>query len=292
MYTNASSSLAVVLRLTAIPEVYVLLSAVLVAAAVIAVLHQKAWMAAVRKVFLCLCVAIVAGMVLALVAAPRLARDVSGEGHVFEWLSAEMLLAAAILGIVLTVRLALHNRPSPLTMFLSTGYLVAFCRELEWGEPFFGEKVWYSRFLFRPQALFDSAYFAKQARSVGLSPDYLHTVNIIFTPAIWLVGAVIVWYLIRRRHVFIRELKQLPRTSCGRYFMLGLGIYVGTQILGRLVEYLLLTPMLIDWSTANAITNEVFDEPVELLGAMCLAISMVALWQERRDEELDCRLKL
>ncbi len=282
MYPIASSSLAVVLRLTAIAEVDVLLLAVLVAAVVMAALRQEAWMAAGRKVLLWLPLLVAAGMFLTLVVAPRVASDISGEGHVFEWLSAQMFLAAAILGIVFTVRLAIRNIPAPLAAFLSTGYLVAFFRELEWGEPFFGEKLWYSRFLFRPQALFDSACFARQARSVGLSPEYLHRVHIIFASAICLIGAVIVCYLIRHRHVFIRQLKQLPRTLCGRYFMLGLGIYVGTQILGRLIGYLLRTPMLVDWSTVNAITNEVFDEPMESVGAMCFLMSMLALWRDRR----------
>ena len=64
--------------------------------------------------------------------------------------------------------------------------------------------------------------------------------------------------------------------------MLGLGIYVGTQIVGRLLRYLLLSPMLVDWSTANGITNEVFDEPMELVGAMSFLMSMLALWRDRR----------
>ena len=282
MHPDASSSLAVVLKLTAMPEVYVLLSAVLVAAVVIAALHPKAWPAAARKVFLCLSVVIVAGMVLPLVAAPGLARRISGEGHVFEWFSAHMFLAATVLGIVLTVRLALRNRPAPLAAFLTAGYAAAFCREIEWGEPFFGEKLWYSRFLFRPKALFDSACFAKQARSVGLPPEYLHRVHIIFAAAICLIGAIVVWYLIRHRRVFIRELRQLPRTSCGRFFLLGMAIYVGTQILGRLVEHLLLSPLLVGWSRTYAINNEVFDEPLELVGAMSFLLSMVALWHDRR----------
>lgn len=281
MHHNAPNSLAVVLKLTAMPEVYVLLSAVLVAAVAIAALHQKAWPAAARKVFLCLCAVIVVGMVVPLVAAPGLARRISGEGHVFEWLSAHMLLAAAILGIVLTVRLALRNRPAPLAVFLTAGYSAAFCREIEWGEPFFGEKLWYSRFLFRPKALVDSACFAKQAQSVGLPPEYLHRVHIIFVAAIFLIGAAVIWYLIRHRHVFDRDLRQLPGTSCGRFFLLGMGIYVGTQILGRLVEYVLLSPLLADWSRTYAINNEVFDEPLELVGAMSFLLSMLALWHER-----------
>ena len=78
---------------------------------------KKSWMAAARKIFLCLSVVVVAGMGVVLVGAPRVAHDIAGEGHVFEWLTAHMFLAAAIVGIVLAVRLGLHNRPSPLGCF-------------------------------------------------------------------------------------------------------------------------------------------------------------------------------
>ena len=280
MPPDVSSSPALILKLTAMPEVYVLLSAVLVAAAVMAALHQKAWTAAARKAFLCLSVVVVAGMALALVAVPRVAQDIAGEGHVIEWLTAHMFLAAAIVGIVLAVYLGLHNRPSPLAVFLTAGYSAAFCRELEWGQPFFGEKLWYSRFLFRPKAFIDSACFAPQARSIGLSPEYLHTVHIIFASAICLIGAVVVWYLLRHRRVFIRELRQLPRTSRGRFFLLGIGIYVGMEMLEYLFEYLLLSPLLVGWSTAHAIGTEVFEEPLELVAAMSFLLSMLALWHD------------
>ena len=280
MPPNVSSSPALVLKLTAMPEVYVLLSVVLVAAVVMAALHQKAWMAEARKVFLCLSVVVVASMALVLVAAPHVAHDIAGEGHVFEWLTAHMFLAAAIVGIVLAVHLGLHNRPSPLAVFLTAGYSAAFCRELEWGQPFFGEKVWYSRFLFRPKAFIDSACFAPQARSIGRSPEYLHTVHRIFASAICLTGAVVVWYLLRHRRVFIRELRQLPRTSCGRFFLLGTVIYVSMEILEHLVEYLLLSPLLVGWSTAHAIGAEVFEEPLELVAGISFLLSMLALWHD------------
>ena len=266
------------------PEVYVFLSAVLVAAVVMAALNQKAWMAAARKVFLCLSVVVVASMALALVAAPRAAHDIAGEGHVYEWLTAHVFLAAAIVGIVLVVHLGLHNRPSPLAVFLTAGYSAAFCRELEWGQPFFGEKVWYSRFLFRPKALIDSACFARLARSIGLSPEYLHTVHMIFASAICLIGAVVVWYLLRHRRVFIRELRQLPRTSCGRFFLLGIGIHVGMEILKYLIGYLLLSPLLVGWSTAHAIGTEVFEEPLELVAAISFLLSMLAYWAGSRED--------
>ena len=284
MSPNVSSSPAVVLKLTGMPEVCVLLSAVLVAAVVMAALHQKAWMAAAPKIFLCLSMVVVAGMALALVAAPDVAHDITREGHVVEWLTADVFLAAAIVGMVLTVRLGLHNTRSPLAVFLTAGYSAAFCRELEWGQPFFGEKLCYSRFLFRPKALIDSGCFASQARSIGLSPEYLHTVHVIFASTIYLIGAALIWYLLRHRRVFIRQLRQLPRTSYGRFFLLAIGIYVGMEILQHLVQYLLLSPLLVGWSTAHAIGSGVFEEPLELVVAMSFLLSMLALWHDCMSE--------
>ncbi|GAG45395.1 unnamed protein product, partial [marine sediment metagenome] len=63
-----------------------------------------------------------------------------GEGHVVEWLTAHLLLIAGVVGILTMFRLRARRKAFPLTVFLTTGCLVAFCRELQWGEPLFGEK--------------------------------------------------------------------------------------------------------------------------------------------------------
>ena len=281
MNPNASSSLAAVVKLTAMPEVYVLLSAVLVAAVVVAALRQKSWTARVRKAFVCICVAMVAGTLLGIAAVPTVLRDISQEGHVVEWLTADLLLSAWVIGIVVAVRLAIQKRPSPLAIFLTFGYFIAFCRELEYGEPFVGEKIFYSRYLFCPRAYVNAACFDGIAGSIGLSSRFLYRTHLMYAAAIMIITALVVWYLLRHRWLFIRQLRELPWTSCGRFFLAGVGVYVLSQVVERLFEYLLLSRWLADWTRAHTLTNEILGEPVELVGSMFIAMSMVALWHER-----------
>ncbi len=81
------------------------------------------------------------------------------EDHVIEWLSAHFLLAGWVLGLILLARLASRRRFSTTGAILTCGYFWGFWRELEWGQPFFGDKFVYTRNFFRLRAYLDPAYF-------------------------------------------------------------------------------------------------------------------------------------
>jgi hypothetical protein len=209
--------------------------------------------------------------------APRTLEAWCGEGHVIEWLTAHMLLIAFLMGLMAIVRLIQQRRPRTLTLFLTVGYLWGFWREIEWGEPFVGEKVIYSRFVFRPRAYFDPTRFDGLARDTGLTEQFLYKCFLIFFVLVVVIAVVLVVYLLRHRRLFLRELKVLHRQPWGWYFFAGCGMYLFAQLASEAVE---------DLQEAGLITmginREVLNEPLELIASMLFVRSMAVMWHAQR----------
>ncbi|MCD4700112.1 MAG: hypothetical protein K8R91_06030 [Phycisphaerae bacterium] len=289
----------ILLRRTRLDEIYVLLSLVCVCIAAWGVLRFRASGRAVRKGFVAFTVAWFAGVIALAVIDFKTFKGYTREEHIIEWLSAEMLLVASVLGLVATIRLARRGEPSPMALFLTSGFSLACVRELEWLRPFFGGKIWYSRNLFRPQAYLDPSYFDRFIKSEGLSqkPLPLYPAHLIFSSVMIVVAVIVVIYLVRHRKRFLEQLRELPRTTYGRYFFLGLAGYVGAQaVVGELFEKLLDIDALAAWRSAHGVGHGIATEPVELWSAACLLLSMLMLWsaniagknQRRPAADIDC----
>ena len=274
--------MGLLLRRTDLAEGYVWVLAALTALATVLILRRRPSLRALRKAFLAFTVAWFAGLGALAVADFPLYQALTEEDHFIEWLSADLLLAAAVIGFVLVVRRARQQRPSPMTVFLAAGCLCAALREIEWGAPFFGDKIWYSRNLFRWRAYAEPSYLEEFARDLKIAWNDPYLVHLVVSGAFMALAIVVIAHLIRHRHVFLAELRQLPRASWGRYFLLGLAVYLGSQAIGKGFEKLLVCEHLIRWRKAHHVGHRVLDEPLELWAAACLLMSMFALWTTQR----------
>ncbi len=189
------------------------------------------------------------------------------ECHLVEWLTAALLMAAWLIGLAGLIGRRWVAGAKTLAVFLTAGMLAGWVRELEFGKPFFGNKVIYTRNLFRLEAYLNPAYFDEFGRKLGHETQrplqVMHWVGaaVIFTFAI-AVGS----YLYRRRRVLARELKSFFATAAGRYFAVGCGLYIGTQLTGRVFELL------------TNLDNRLVGEPLECVASACFMVCMVSLW--------------
>ena len=204
------------------------------------------------------------------------------EEHSIEWFSAVALLVASAVCLTVAIRQAVRRRPCPMALLLSIGFLWGFGRETEWGEPFFGEKIFYSRNMFRLRAYIDPAYFDKFSRSLELEdcPVSMYTAHLVFSFVVVALIAVLVIYLIRHRQAFAAQLRELHRTAYGRYFLFGAGVYLCAQVGGTIFDRVCKSSSVVDWGSGRTIlTNRVLAEPVELLGAMSFLVAAAMLWR-------------
>jgi len=200
------------------------------------------------------------------------------EDHLSEWLSAELLLLGAVVGLAALVRGARRGRPAPMAAVLAGGCLLGCCRELEFGRPFFGAKVWYSRNLFRPRAYLDPGYVRAFTRDEPLTgkPLPLYPVHLIFSGVLILCVALAAWYVIRHRRRLARELRRLAGRTYGRYLLLGLGGYVGAQaLIGKVCEWILDFEGLTAWQARYDLDRSIVCEPLEAWSAACLLLAAV-----------------
>jgi len=210
-------------------------------------------------------------------------QKLSWEDHVIEWLSVEALFVAGVLAAVVLARRARRGQPCPLSAVLAAGLWLASARELAWGRPFFGRRLWYSRNLFRPQAYLDPAYFRKFRKYEGLAEEAaaLYVAHIVFSAVFILAAVVLIVYVLRHRRRFLGQLRGLRARACGRYFLLGVGAYASAQMIGELFEMISESEAARRWHEAHAVLgHRVVDEPIELWGAACLLISMVTFWRD------------
>ena len=189
------------------------------------------------------------------------------ECHFVEWLTAALLMAAWMIGLGGIASRRWHDGPKILATFLTAGLLAGWFRELEFGKPLFGNKVIYTRNLFNIEAYVNPAYFEEFGRQLGHeTPRPLQAMHWVGAAAIFTFAIVVGSYMYRHRQALGREFKSFFRTAAGRYFAAGCGLYIGTQLIGRVMERLL------------DIENRVVDEPLECVGAACFLMCMVSLW--------------
>ena len=272
-------ALGLLLRRTELGEAYVWGLLLVVAVLLILLLGRRLSDAALRKGFVLFSLAWFAGLGVLAAAQFRFYQRLTREDHFIEWLTADFLLTAAVIGFVAAARAA-RRRPAPVTVFLAGGYFCAFLREIEWGQPFYGDKVWYSRHLFFPRAYIDPSYFHefRSGETIAVSAGDLYLAHVTSSTVLIVLAGLAGAYLIRHRRAFLNGLRQLPRTSAGRYFALGVGVYLGAQILGKGFEKLLKSELLINWRRANHVGHRILDEPLELWAAACFLMSVLALW--------------
>ena len=274
----------ILLRRTRLDEILVLICLISVFVAALGIIRFRPSNRTVRKGFIAFTIAWFAGVIALAIIDFGTFRDSIREEHIIEWLSAEILLVAAILGLALAIRMSRLGRPSPVAFFLAGGFALAFVRELEWFRPFFGEKIWYSRNLFRPQAYLDPSYFDKFIKSEGLSarPVPLYPAHLIFSAVLIVISLIVVIHLVRHRRRFLEQLRNMSRTTWGRYFYLGVAGYVGAQvILGEISEKVIRIDALASWRSAYGVGHGIVTEPVELWASVCFLLSILALWSEQ-----------
>ena len=281
----ASSSLALAGR--GLHGVWVLALTAAVGLAAVALLRMRISPAGLRKLFLAASLACFAALAAIAAVSFELYRAIFQEDHLMEWLAADFLLAAWVMGAAVIVRGALRRQPSPLAAFLASGYFLAFWRELEFGGAFFGEKVWHKRNLFIPRAYLDPSYFQQYVGKLQVprSPETLYAVHLATSLVLVALVAVAAVYLLRHRRLFARQLRGLAGAGHGRYFLLGLGGFLGAHALGKIIHYI-----------KEAVGDEYFahrllEEPVEFWAAMAFYFSMLAMWTALRGERQEATPK-
>ena len=268
-----------ILKRTSITEPYVLLIALLVLAATLLLVKYAPSPKLMLRGLAVLSLSSLAGLVLLGFWDLRVLDLICEEDHVIEWLTAAFLLAGWVLGLILTIRLIYRKTPSPLVAFLTGGYFWGFWRELEFGRPFFGEKLIYTRNFFRLGAYSGPEYFEQFEKSLGhqqLRPLFeMHwiAVTVALTCAVLLLV-----HLYRHRRVFPAELRELPRTAHGLLFLWGLGIYLGSQLAGELFDVLLGRGFFPHYRQMFGFSHRIIAEPLECVASLCFLISIIALW--------------
>lgn len=273
-----------ILRRTELGEGYVLLVLVLLVLGTWGLLRLCASDWAIRKAFLAASIAYFLFVIAFGVIDFGTFQMLSWEDHLIEWLSAGALFIACVLATVFLVRRVRRRRPCPLTALLAAGLGCACMRELAWGRPFLGQRLWYSRNLLRLQAYLDPAYFQEFRKSQGLVEEAatLYSAHLVFSGLFVLVALVVIVYVVRHRKRFLRQVREFPARAYGRYFLLGFGGYVTAQVLGELFEIICESEAVRHWHAAQGVLgNRVVDEPIELWGAACLLMSMITLWRAR-----------
>lgn len=201
------------------------------------------------------------------------------EDHVVEWLTADCLLVAWVLGLAVTIRLARRGAHSPMAAFLTAGYFWGFWRELEWGKPFFGTKLIYTRFFFRIRPYLSVSHFDQLSSEKGVSSLTMFMMHWAAALLCVVLVGMLVIYIIRHKEAFWQESKRLGKTTYGRYFLLGVAIGLGSNGVGAIAHQLANGELLAGSGLAGKLPHFVLEEPLELLATVCLAMSIIALWQ-------------
>lgn len=269
-----------VLKHTMLGEVYVLGIAVGVALLAAVAMNRRAF-PVVRRSLPWLIGAIVIGAVVKTFACPHTMARWTHESHVMEWVSAALLLA----GWLITVATVLRPGPAPrpVVAFMGAGLFVALARELQFGQAFLGEKVVSSRYFFRPAAWFDASRFADLSEETGVACESLRTIHVICAAVMFAILGAVAVYLIVRRCAFVEQFQRFARSAAGACFFVGLGLYVGTQIVGRAVEKWV-EAAAPDWVATVSFSNSFIDEPLELAGGLCLVMAVLRLWHRELPE--------
>lgn len=209
------------------------------------------------------------------------------EDHLVEWLSAGFLFMTGVIGIILWARGYRHGRPSPTMLLAGSGSLLAFLREIEFGAFFAGQQFWHSRNLFRPKSFLGPEYFEKFRRSLDLQfeTSFLYTAHLIFSVVIVGITATVIILILLQRKEFVSEMRTIHREPDGKFFLLGVGVCMFAQLAGNVLHRVIKMPSIIEWSKKHKLSNQFFDEPLDLWGAICVFTSMIVAWQLYRSKD-------
>ncbi len=270
-----------VLRSTCVPEFYVLLLFLVVMLAAMLLVRLLVRDLVIHVGFALFIVAYYAGMIALGAHDLQTLRSVSEETGLVEWTSAIVLLVTGILAMEIVIRRRRRGMGAPLAAVLAFGGLLMFAREIEWGEPFFGGKAWYSRCFWRPHAYFDSDYFQRFAEHFGPHEQGLHPylVHMLFSCTLIVLFAALVVYLIRYRKELGRELGGFFRKSYCWYLLIGVGGMALALAAGAVAKRILKSDSLRHLREDHAIGNSIIEEPMELAAAACLLMAAVALYR-------------
>lgn len=271
---------SVFLRRTEFREVYVLLSLVGLVAGVAVLMRLRPSDRVIRRAFVGSSIVYFAAAAAAGLIDFRALQSLSAEDGPIEWVTAHALLIAWLLAATALLRGVWRGRPGHMAAFLASGLCLAWGRELAWGRPFIGKRIWYSRNLFRPQAYIAPAYFEAFKESEGLAEDpaLLYAAHLVLSGLLVVVSVALAIYLFRHRRRFLRDVRDLPRRTYGRYFLMGLGAYGAAQVIGTLARNLLECRALAAWHRAHGVLgHRVVDEPIELWAAACFLMSAILL---------------
>ena len=274
----------VVLRRTELAEAYVLLLLLVSLGATWIFLRIRASNRAILKSFAAAGVAFLVVVTALGVMDFRTLQELSWEDGIIEWLTAHALLIAWLLAALILLRELRPGRPSPATAVLATGLFLCWGRELAWGRPFSGQRLWYSRNLFRLKSYLDPAYFQRfrESEALTVDPMTLYWAHLVFSGLFAFLLLALGIYVARHRRRFVRELRERLRRVCGRLFLLGVGCYFVAQLLGRLFKLISQSDAARAWHKAHGVLgHRVVDEPIELLGAVAFLLSVVTLWRRR-----------
>lgn len=261
---------------------WLLVLVLMAAAAALAAIHPRLPGPVLWKAFLALSAALLATCLIIGARDAWLLMTYCREGHVIESLTAAVLLVAWVLGAIITARLAMQGHPSPGAAALTAVYFLAFCRETEWGEPLLGFQPWQSRNLFRIRPYRDPSYFEQFRLEQGLSDFPLYAAHLLWSTAIVLGCLALVWYLVRHRKSLVGDLRDLYASVHGRYFVIGLAVYVMCQEIGHRFDNAMAEGGCLAWMRdRHYLTNRILDEPIELWAAACFLMSMIMLWRGR-----------
>jgi hypothetical protein len=274
----------VVLRRTELAEAYVLLLLLVSLGATWVFLRVRASDRAILKSFAAAGVAFLVAVTALGVMDFATVQELTWEDGVLEWLTAHALLIAWLLAALILIRELRSGRPSPATAVLATGLFLCWGRELAWGRPFSGQRLWYSRNLFRLKPYLDPAYFQRfrESEALTVDPMTLYWAHLAFSGLFALLLLALGIYVARHRRRFVRELRERLRQVCGRLFLLGVGCYFVAQVLGHLFKLISQSDAARAWHKAHGVLgHRVVDEPIELLGAVAFLLSAVTLWRWR-----------
>ena len=285
-----SLPLATILRKSPVSEGWVLLLLVGVFVLVGAGLIKRLWTPAGRR-----CVVVVFGLgVLGLAVSaavwPVALGHLCDENDLAEWLTSHFLLVACMLGVAIVIRQEVRRKPSAVAAILAAGYFFACGREMEWGEPFYGEKVLFSRYWFLPRAWFDPSRFHKIADLTGYSENTLRWMHVASAAVVALIAIGVVWYVIRRRAVLAREIGRMGRALWARYFLATVGAYLLAEGLEVIFKKLARAGHFGAWAQDDTVpgqmvaNGQMIAEPLKMLGTVFAAMSVVALWHETSEE--------
>jgi len=195
-----------------------------------------------------------------------------------ETLCAWCLGLAGLLGAWTFIGRIRRGEGSPLLAFLTCGTLWACARDLEFGADFTGDQFWFSRNLFRLHAYLGPDYFEsfRVAVRVPYSAATMYAVHLAFAAVFLGVGAWLLVYILRHRHAMLTQSVAMPRTPAGRYFLVGAGIFLLAQIAGKIAHMALGNPFAPDSREITGFPHQAFEEPLELLGAFCILLSMIS----------------